>query len=291
MVTVQRGSRSPYDGFAHAPNKKRGPAYNNADHIEQTMESILGQTFADLEVVVADHSSSDDTWERLQRFAEDPRVRLLVTPAGGGALANWNRVSEEATGEFIKLVCGDDLLKPTCIEEQLAAFEDGVVMVASRRELVDAHGRRVIAARGIFGAAGRVPGIAAIRESVRRGTNIFGEPACVMFRTEALRSVGLWHETARYLIDQATYARVLALGDFVGLQAPLAAFRLSTGQWSVRLAATQHQEAAEFHEDMAAAHPDAISRSDVRLGNVRAAILAWQRRLAYVVLGARMRSE
>ena len=35
----------------------------------------------------------------------------------------------------------------------------------------------------------------------------FGEPACVMFRTEALRSVGLWHETARYLIDQATYAR------------------------------------------------------------------------------------
>ncbi len=58
------------------------------------MRSVLAQTFTDFELVVADHSSADRTWELLQQFAEDPRVRLMTTPAGGGAERNWNRVSQ-----------------------------------------------------------------------------------------------------------------------------------------------------------------------------------------------------
>ena len=42
------------------------PSYNNASFIEATMDSILGQTFEDFELVVADHSSSDGTWSRRQ---------------------------------------------------------------------------------------------------------------------------------------------------------------------------------------------------------------------------------
>src|SRR6185369_16385153 len=61
------------------------PSYNNAPFIEATMDSILGQTFEDFELVVADHSSTDGTWDRLQRYRADPRVRLLRTSAGGGA--------------------------------------------------------------------------------------------------------------------------------------------------------------------------------------------------------------
>ena len=61
------------------------PSYNNASFIEETMDSILGQTFEDFELVVADHSSSDGTWERLQRYGADPRVRLIRTEPGVGA--------------------------------------------------------------------------------------------------------------------------------------------------------------------------------------------------------------
>src|SRR5690242_20741802 len=87
------------------------PAYNNAPYLPATLDSILAQDYDDYEVLVADHSSSDATQQVLERYANSPRVRVLPpTPAGGGALANWNRVSFEARGEFLKLVCGDDLI-------------------------------------------------------------------------------------------------------------------------------------------------------------------------------------
>lgn len=98
------------------------PAYNSVAYIGATMRSILGQTFSDFELVVSDHSSTDGTWEALQPFAADPRVRLSRLSPGGGAPANWNTVTELATGEFIKLVCGDDLLYPDSLAVQVAAL-------------------------------------------------------------------------------------------------------------------------------------------------------------------------
>ena len=99
------------------------PTYNNVDFVEETIESILAQTYTDFELVIADHSSTDGTWEKIQRFADDPRVTLLRTPAGGGAPANWTRVTEAATGDYLKLVCGDDLLEPSCLEQQVAVLD------------------------------------------------------------------------------------------------------------------------------------------------------------------------
>ena len=69
------------------------PAYNNAAYIVDTMESILAQDYDDFEIVVADHSSTDDTAALLKRYVDHPRVQLLNTERGGGALRNWNRVS------------------------------------------------------------------------------------------------------------------------------------------------------------------------------------------------------
>ena len=263
------------------------PAYQNAAYIEATMHAVLAQTYPNLEVIVADHGSTDGTRALLQQFASDPRVTLLDTPPGGGAVANWNAVTSAASGEFVKLVCGDDLIYPTCVEDQVAAFADGVVMVAARRDIVDSRGRTMLRGRGLSGIVGRMAGLVAAREAVRRGRNVFGEPACVTMRRQTLIDVGMWHETAHYLIDEATYARVLSHGDFVGVPKSLAAFRVSAGQWSVRLAATQAREAAEFHAEFAAEHPDVVSRWDVRRGDIRARVLSWERRFAYVLLAAR----
>jgi glycosyltransferase involved in cell wall biosynthesis len=54
------------------------PAYNNADYLAETVDSVLAQTFTDFEVVIADHSSTDGTWDVMQRYADEPRVRLLA---------------------------------------------------------------------------------------------------------------------------------------------------------------------------------------------------------------------
>lgn len=266
------------------------PAYNNAEYIEATMRSILAQTFSDIEIIVADHGSTDETLAILQQFTEDPRVTLLSTEAGGGAARNWNRATQAATSPLIKLVCGDDLLYPDIVARQVAAFDDDddIVLVASARDIVDARSRPVFRNRGITGIAGRRTGKFAVRRTVRDGTNSFGEPACVMMRTSVLVGVGGWAAGEEYLIDEATYVSVLLQGDFVGLPVALAAFRLNASQWSVRLGRDQADQAIAFHRALRARRPDVVSSIDVIIGNVRARINALSRRMVYALLGRRM---
>jgi glycosyltransferase involved in cell wall biosynthesis len=266
------------------------PAYNNADFIEATLDSILAQTYTDFELLVADHSSTDDTWERIQRYAEDPRVRLMQTPAGGGAPANWSRVTREATGELVKLVCGDDLIDPRCLELQVAAMQahPGVVLSSCRRTLIDAHGATVTEARGLAGLTGLQPGRSAARKAVITGSNIFGEPACVLLRRDAFERAGGWADSEPYVIDQQTFCNVLMEGDFFALAQPLASFRLSASQWSVNLARQQSDQVVRFHHRLAADNPGLLSRADLVRGDNLARGMAYVRRLAYVWLGRKM---
>ncbi|MEO6411801.1 MAG: glycosyltransferase family A protein [Pedococcus sp.] len=269
------------------------PSYNNGAFIEATMESILAQTYTDFELVVADHSSTDDSWERLQRFTSDPRVRLLQTPAGGGAPANWERVTKEATGELVKLVCGDDLVYPTCLERQVEAMDsgEGIVMVASKRDLIDAHANVIVRSRGLAGLRGRVSGRTAARRTVVAGANIFGEPACVLMRRSALEAAGGWDDSHPYVIDEASYVNVLMQGDFYGIAEALAGFRLSAGQWSVHLAEEQSNQVLGFHHQLAAAQPGLLSRVDLVRGDLLARGMAYTRRLAYLWVGRKMHAK
>jgi glycosyltransferase involved in cell wall biosynthesis len=267
------------------------PTYQNAPFIERTLESALGQTFEDIEICVSDHSSTDGTWSILQRYAADPRVTLERISSGGGAERNWNAVTARARGDFVKLLCGDDLLHADCVRRQVEALRanPSAVMAAVRRDLVDVYDRRLLRGRGLGSLRGLVPGHDAIRALVRSGTNLLGEPGCVLIRRQALEQVGGWSAAFPYLIDQCTYMRLLELGDLVAVDETLAAFRVSNAQWSVRLAAQQAAQARGAHRDVRSRLPHAVDRRDEWIGNVRALRTAWARRLAYVVWRIRSR--
>jgi glycosyltransferase involved in cell wall biosynthesis len=98
------------------------PAYNVARYIADTLESAIAQTMRDLEVVVVDDGSSDETASTVAQYVQrDPRVRL-VRKANGGLSSARNAALREARGDLIALLDGDDIWDPTFLEEQLAVF-------------------------------------------------------------------------------------------------------------------------------------------------------------------------
>lgn len=179
-----------------------------------------------------------------------------------------------------------------CLQEQVAAMDrhPGVVLVSARRDLVDASGARLAGGRGMSRLAGRHEGRVAIRRAVRTGTNVFGEPAAVLFRRTDLLAVGGWWADFPYVIDEATYALVLLRGDLYAVPHSLAAFRISPGQWSVELADAQAAQVIAFHDELAARAPGLLSAGDLAVGRLMARGLAAARRAVYLALRLRDRT-
>ena len=267
------------------------PTYNSQAFVAETIESILGQDHPSFELVIADHGSTDATAEILGRYAHDSRVRVVLGRPGGGAQANWNRVTDLARGEYVKLVCADDPLYAGCLSRQSAVLDanPGVVLVASMRDIVDARGRIVMRRRGLGGLHGQVAGSQAVRRLVQMGTNILGEPSSVLMRATAVRAAGPWSDELPYLIDEDMYVRVLQRGDLFAIPDSLATFRLSTASWSLALAREQAVQNRRFHRTVDRAYPGVISRRDLLLGDARVEANAWARRLLYLVLRRRLR--
>lgn len=96
------------------------PAYNKATTIIAAVQSVLRQTFSDLEIVVIDDGSTDDTADRLGEIGN--RVRYVRQDRAGVSAAR-NRGIKEAGGEFVAFLDGDDLWLPTKLERQLEVLD------------------------------------------------------------------------------------------------------------------------------------------------------------------------
>ena len=87
------------------------PAYNNADTILETIQSVLTQTYQNLELIVVDDRSTDDTYQVVKTFAKqagDDRLHLYQNEKNLGMAGNWNHCMELCKGDFIKLLCADE---------------------------------------------------------------------------------------------------------------------------------------------------------------------------------------
>lgn len=99
------------------------PAYNNGRQIVDAIESVLGQTMTDLELVIVDDGSTDDTVEHVRRF-DDPRIVFLSQRNHGGAHAT-NVAIRAARGRYVALFAGDDVCHPRRLEREVEALEAG----------------------------------------------------------------------------------------------------------------------------------------------------------------------
>ncbi|MGL5059129.1 MAG: glycosyltransferase [Microcoleus sp.] len=96
------------------------PAYNAARYIVQAVESVLSQTFTNLEIIVVDDGSTDDTHQVLQPYLN--RIRYIYQENQGVAFAR-NQACQLAKGEFLAFLDADDYFLPEKLEKQIACFK------------------------------------------------------------------------------------------------------------------------------------------------------------------------
>jgi len=229
------------------------PVFNGMAHLPQTVDSILHQTHADLDVVLVDGGSTDGSRDWISSV-DDPRVRVELMPSGTSAADNWTAASLAAHGEFVKLLCQDDILNPQAIEHQvedLLAHPSASFAVA-QRDIVDANGRMLYPRRGCAGLpAGLVDGPTALRASYLHGTNIFGEPLVILFRRGPLEAALSWNDERPFILDLELYTRVLLQGPIVVRRESIGAFRVSSSSWSTRLMRSQTEQLRSWQHEVA----------------------------------------
>ena len=108
------------------------PTYNRAQMACRAIDSVLAQTYPNIELIVVDDASKDDTFAVLsERYASDVRVRILRQTEGQGACAARNRAIEVANGEFVTGLDDDDEFLPQRLSQLYAAYDDRYSCVCS----------------------------------------------------------------------------------------------------------------------------------------------------------------
>lgn len=205
------------------------PTFNRGDMAVRAIISALAQTFADIEVLVSDDHSTDETTKTLLDVARaDRRVRFIRQPTNLGLVRNFTACIAAARGEFIKFLCDDDLLERDCLAKLLEAFRahPDITLAACARKLVNDN-LQPIGIRAARCRSGVVDGKEMLRELLIRGNSI-GEPSAVLFRRlDAARGFDARYQHA---FDLEMWCYLLHRGALAFVAEPLCSVRIHGGQ-------------------------------------------------------------
>jgi GT2 family glycosyltransferase len=196
------------------------PVRNAAPFLEQSIRSILDQTFGDLELIALENGSSDESGAILRRWARhDERIRVFEEPQAMGLADSSNSVVEKASGSLIARMDADDVCHPERLEREYEVMqaEPDAVAVGTLAEGIDRHGRRVRPRD---------------RWRLIHCSQLPFSHGSAMFRRDAFESVGGYREglVAR---DVDLFLRLSDHGRIVVLPEALYAYRYNVGSTSL----------------------------------------------------------
>lgn len=120
------------------------PAFNERpDMITDAINSILQQTYDNIELHIFDDSTKDETRTAIDNFASDPRVNIHRSPERVGFIKSLNLGLEAATGKYIARMDGDDFSHPDRFEKEVAFLEANpdVMVVGGQMNIMDENGQ------------------------------------------------------------------------------------------------------------------------------------------------------
>jgi glycosyltransferase involved in cell wall biosynthesis len=203
------------------------PVYNSEKTIQETLKSVLNQTFSDFEVIVINDGSQDSTLEIISSI-QDSRLKVFSYP-NSGISPSRNRGLSHASGEFIAFLDHDDLWTPDKLESQLRALQENpqAAVAYSWTDLIDESNqfRGECARTNVTGNA----------HAKLLSANFLHTASNPLIRKEALIKVGGFDESVFGPEDWDLFLRLAAQYHFVAVPRTQVLFRVTAGSASTNV--------------------------------------------------------
>ena len=213
------------------------PTYNMASYLKEAIDSILGQSYKGLELIVIDDASTDQTWNLLCTYS-DPRLHCFRNSQNKGNYPSRNEGMRIAQGRYISVMDADDVALSDKVAIQLA-YMDTHPEVLACGSLFTYMGSEKKAKRPL-----RYPDL---RLQLLKGNRFLHSSLFV--RTSVLHELGGYDERYRYSSDYDLVCRLALTGEIVNLPEVLVRYRLHDTQISSSHYMEQQQYAFEIRRN------------------------------------------
>ena len=192
------------------------PTYNRAELLPLAIKSALNQTFNDIEIIVSDDKSTDDTREVVRSFA-DERIKYVLNKGKKGPSATRNTAILASEGEYIAFLDDDDEWLPDKLQKQIRVLDESpsnVCGVYTNRLLLERLTGKILSNDpGIEKLKGNLLYQLAIKNPIKTPT--------VILKKKCLDEVGLFDETISYMEDRDMWIRLSMNWNFDFIPEPL----------------------------------------------------------------------
>lgn len=221
------------------------PAYNSARYLRETLDSVLSDPRGDIEVIVIDDGSTDDTQSVLQRI-DDSRLRVL-TQANMGLPGARNSGIAISKGEFFVFLDADDIFRMEALEAMLAAMRAHPEAALSYTALISFKDGGEDMPRNPLNRLNRRPSGPVLRQVLQQ--NFLGAPGACLIRRTALVACGPFNPTLRMSEDWEFFCRLACHGTFVFIPDVIA---LRYRQHLTSMSSSRGLDIASYHPFIAA---------------------------------------
>lgn len=201
------------------------PSYNSEKYIEETINSVISQTYENWEMIIVDDCSDDSTCEIVESISKrEPRIRLIRQEQNGGAAKARNRALEKSKGRFIAYLDADDIWYPEKLQKQVDfMLENKAGFSCASYEVIDDDGNKLNKEVHMLPRADYVGFL----------TNNLLQTVGIMADTSIVDKSLLHMPDLRRRQDAATWLQVLKAGnDCFGLDEVLAQYRRAANSLS-----------------------------------------------------------
>ena len=209
------------------------PTYNRRDLFSLALKSVLEQDYPNLEIIVSDDGTNDETEKYIQPYLKDEKLNIKYKHHKNFTFKkNWLWLLENFHGEYFNFLMDDDLFAPNKISRMVSGYitNPNVVLVTSYRQFIDINGNYIMGHEPLADIDTIFDGKDIIKKTVSSLKNFIGEPTTVLLHKRSKSIMKEYIQENSAIIDVKTSLKILETGDLLYISEPLSFFRVHKNQ-------------------------------------------------------------